>query len=348
MKTRTQQSSHASKLPEGLRSSHAIQLPEGLPEWVQLLPAGQFSGRDGRGPYVTDAQAVLGAFAEWGMPLAIDYEHQSLKAADKTDATPAAGWIQELEARADGIWGRVEWTPRAAQMLQDKEYRYLSPVFHYAPKTGQVVRLIGAGLTNNPNLYLQAAASRQEEDAPMLERLRALFGLTDADEAAVVDHVTAMHQRDQASTAQRAELAKTVGLAADAELPAIAQAVQSRVQAGPDLNRFVPRSQYDEVATALNSLQASVRAQEVEQLVSAAMQAGKIAPATETWAREYCGRDPQGFGQFVDSAPVITAQSHAGNKTDQSGKGTLSEVDLAVCRNMGLDPDTYAKHLEGK
>lgn len=333
------------------QSSHASQLPEGLPEWVQLLPAGRFSGRDGRGPYVNNnLPAVLGAFSAWGMPIAIDYEHQSLTAADKTGATPAAGWIHELEARADGIWGRVEWTPRAAQMLADKEYRYLSPVFHYAAKTGQVLRLIGAGLTNNPNLYLHAAASRQEEDAPMLlDELRALFGLTDADEAAVVAHVTAMHQRDQASTAQRADLAKAVGLAADAELPAIAQAVQSRVQAGPDLNRFVPRSQYDEVATALNSLQASVRGQEVEQLVTAAMQAGKIAPATEAWAREYCARDPRGFKQFVDSAPVITAQSHAGSQTGkQAGGAGLGADDLAVCTRLGLNPEDYAKHMETK
>jgi phage I-like protein len=78
---------------------------------------------------------------------------------------PAAGWIKELKADDSGLWGRVEWTATAREMIGRKEYRYLSPSFLFHPKTRQILRLKGAGLVHNPNLHLTALAS-QETDMP--------------------------------------------------------------------------------------------------------------------------------------------------------------------------------------
>ena len=132
-----------------------------MPEWVELIPAGEFSGRDGRGPYTLDPAAVQSAFADWGMPLAIDYEHQAFNAAENGQPAPAAGWINALDVRAGALWGQVEWTERAAGHVTAREYRFLSPVFDH-DKQGRVLRLLGAGLTNNPNLYLTALNRRGE------------------------------------------------------------------------------------------------------------------------------------------------------------------------------------------
>jgi phage I-like protein len=129
------------------------------PALVQLLPAGTFSGRDGRGPYRLDVQSVLSEFSKWGMPLAIDFEHQAIHAPENGNPAPAAGWISQLESKPDGIWGRVEWTAKSTAMITAKEYRYLSPVFDHT-NDGTVARLTGAGLTNNPNLYLTAISRR--------------------------------------------------------------------------------------------------------------------------------------------------------------------------------------------
>ncbi|MCX8017648.1 MAG: phage protease, partial [Rhodocyclaceae bacterium] len=62
-----------------LRATHtiALELPADAagdgqplaPEWVQLIPAGEFTGRDGRGPYTLDAAAVLAAFERGGIDL---------------------------------------------------------------------------------------------------------------------------------------------------------------------------------------------------------------------------------------------------------------------------------------
>ena len=104
----------------------------GREQAVHVLPAGKFSGRDGRGPYeLVDAPAVIEATrrraGEGRMP--IDYDHAIDLAAPKGLPAPAAGWFKGLQARADGIWALVEWTERAAAMIRAKEYRYLSPVF---------------------------------------------------------------------------------------------------------------------------------------------------------------------------------------------------------------------------
>ena len=84
--------------------------------------------------------------------IAFDYFHDS----DKI----AAGWPKALELRENGneLWAiNVEWTPRARQMLSDKELRYFSPDFAMQwtdPETGEVFQnvLFGGGLTNRPFL----------------------------------------------------------------------------------------------------------------------------------------------------------------------------------------------------
>jgi phage I-like protein len=65
-------------------AAHLTELPAtaSAPESVHLIPGGRFFGRDGRGPYVLDAAAVKRQFDAHGMPLAIDYEHQSIHTAD--------------------------------------------------------------------------------------------------------------------------------------------------------------------------------------------------------------------------------------------------------------------------
>ena len=125
------------------------------PEWVMLIPAGEFSGRDGRGPFrLADAARVIAATEVLGLTagLPIDYDHATDFAAPKGHPAPAAGWIRKLEARGGALWGCVDWTPHGAKAITSREYRYISPVFQYSPD-GAVTRLLRAGLTNNPNLY---------------------------------------------------------------------------------------------------------------------------------------------------------------------------------------------------
>jgi phage I-like protein len=97
-----------------LSINNAIVGSDGTPEWIQLIPAGEFSGRDGRGPYIlADPDEVIentrSLDMEAGLP--IDYDHASEHAATEGSPAPAAGWIVDLAARAGAVWGKKAWKP---------------------------------------------------------------------------------------------------------------------------------------------------------------------------------------------------------------------------------------------
>ena len=72
-----------------------------------------------------------------------------------------------------GLWGRVVWTARASELIGAKEYRYISPVFHYL-KDGSITRLKGAGLVHNPNLELTALAAQEDTMTPEMTFMQSL------------------------------------------------------------------------------------------------------------------------------------------------------------------------------
>lgn len=130
---------------------------------IQLLPAGAFKARDGRpkdvaaGAWFIDGQIarrVIAKVAARAADLVIDYEHQTLNSAENGQPAPAAGWFHALQWREGyGLFATdVRWTDRAQSMISAGEYRYLSPVFSYDQKTGEVLELHHVGLTNFPAL----------------------------------------------------------------------------------------------------------------------------------------------------------------------------------------------------
>jgi phage I-like protein len=218
------------------RAINTVSLAVGeSPQWVQLLPAGTFSGRDGAGPYhLDDPQAVIDATlaAASGADLPIDYDHQTLWSSKNGQPAVASGWIKQYQARPDGVWGLVEWTRAAAGRLADREYRYLSPVFWH-DASGNVIRIEHAALTNVPNLELAAVASRLpiptlggEMDPKLLAALAAALGLP-ADIAAeqLVAHAKNVAARDTATGQILAAMAKSLGLAVTAAPEAVQTAV---------------------------------------------------------------------------------------------------------------------------
>jgi len=64
---------------------------------------------------------------------------------NKSDA-----WIKELVLKNDGIFAKVEWTKKARDYLQNREYRYLSPVVLVRKKDHKASQLHSVALTNTP------------------------------------------------------------------------------------------------------------------------------------------------------------------------------------------------------
>lgn len=303
----------------GERACHAFASslsPEGdasaaPPEWVMLIPAGTFSGRDGRGPYRLDVEAVLKAFEAGGIDLPIDYEHQTLTASDRQGPVPVAGWIKELQAREGALWGRVQWTPKAAELIAAREYRFLSPVFRH-DRTGRILALEGAGLTHYPNLDLEPVAHQKGDSMDLTPIAEALGVEGNADVATLAAHARALKD---AATRQ------------------------------PDPAQWVPMSQHKAVAEELAKLQATVVAEKAEAAVRAAMNAGKLAPAMKDWAISYATKDPEGFAAWAKAAPQILPMY--GEKTAHrvaSNADLLTEEDRIACQLLGMDEADFAAH----
>ena len=168
----------------------SIDLPDSAdaPEWVHLLPSaeGEIQTYDQRGPYkVTDLAAVIAASmqSERGMP--IDENHATDVAMAVGGAAPARGWITELQARADGLWGKVRWTNAGKELMSDRAYRGLSPVFNHTADN-VITRVLRASLTNKPNLM--GLISLNTENFPMnLAAIAKALGLgDDATEEAIL------------------------------------------------------------------------------------------------------------------------------------------------------------------
>ena len=90
----------------------------------------------------------------------IDYDHSIETAAGNGEAVPAAGWIKSIDDAPDRegiLWGSVQWTPKAARMIEAGEYKYISPVIDpnvRDNKNGDAKgwTLTSAALTNQPAL----------------------------------------------------------------------------------------------------------------------------------------------------------------------------------------------------
>jgi len=321
--------------------ARVLELPTEPPEWVDLLPAGVVEARDGRRWTVADAEAVAAASRTRAgtTDLAIDYEHQSHKSDGEA---PAAAWIKEIRVENGMIRGRVEWTENAAARLRAREYRYLSPTFLFDAETGRVKVVTGAGLTNNPALDLPALATdRHGRKEPMndeqLNALREALGLAaDADAPAILAAVAAAVAGNQAL----AKVAEKVGLAEDAS----GDDVLAAAHRAPAAGEFVPRSEFDAVANRLRDVETSSAEEKATAAVDAAVEAGKVTPAQRDWALAYAKADPEGFGSYVEATPAIVRPGRTGTGAPGTGgdpDAALTDDELAVCRAMGVSADDY-------
>lgn len=178
-------------------------------QWVLLLRSGVNAARDGRMFSVPDVGAVTLASRRYAgaTDIVVDFEHQTDLARTNGQPAPAAGWIKELVVRGGAIWARIEWTARAAAMIEAREYRYVSPTLRLDPGTGKVLSVIRAALTNHPALDLIALATAQNGSDRMIVPRSILDALelpADTDEAAVVAAIEALRDAAQGTTAQAA------------------------------------------------------------------------------------------------------------------------------------------------
>lgn len=371
-------------LASAVISAHVAELSADAADgvWIQLIPAGTFSGRDGRGPYHAGDQASLQRVAELtrsyhgAAEIVFDYEHQTLKAPENGKPAPASGWIKEVEARTDGLFGRVEWTAAAAAAIRAREYRYLSPVFFH-DKDGNVLALQNVALTNAPNLNLAEVSAHsvfhQTHKEDPMKRVLAALGLAEGaseDDAliAINSYLTSSTAiaaaagltRDakseailtavQSAFADRKKIAIAVGKPETASADEIVSAISSAHTAGAvDPTKYVPIAQVQAMQASLKAIETQLGEDKATEAVESAIREGKLAPALKEWGLSMHRADAAKFDEFVGKAPVLTALQRTATAKDPGNGGgeQLDDAELAVMRQMGLSQEQMLQAKKG-
>ena len=76
---------------------------------------------------------------------------------------PAAGWIKHFVLKDDGFYRAMDWTKRAAEYLENKEYRYISPVINIRKEDRKVMELHSDALTNTPAIDTMEAIANSDK-----------------------------------------------------------------------------------------------------------------------------------------------------------------------------------------
>lgn len=321
----------------------------GVPEEIKILPMGHVSTQ--KGDFIVDDESfevMRKRFKERRIDIVIDYEHQTLENVQ----APAGGWIKELKKGEDSIIAKVEWTPKAAEYLKNKEYRYLSPVVLIRKRDKRAVVLHSVALTNTPaidGMYPLVNSvdiedyddSKEGGQAMELSKLIKLLGLPEGATEAEVESALASLQAAKESTKEAepaGEATETVanstilsllGLKEDAKTEDVTASIMA-LKAGD------AKTQED-----IKALKEQIAKKEASELVEKALKEGKIPAAQKEWAEGYALKDMEGFKQFIDKAPAVVPMGNVETK-DAPDKG--SSVDPMILKNLGISAEDIEKY----
>lgn len=305
---------------------------------IQLLPYGNVKSK--KGDMLVDETAIkliMESFAKEKNDAVVDYEHQTLKDV----IAPAAGWIKELlDKGREGLWAVVDWTAKAKGFIENKEYRYISPVVFVRQSDRRPILFHSAGLTNTPAIdgmepiacKLGSQAPKEENGMEFLKKLAALLGLP---ETATEEEITAAVNKllQSGQIVANKEILTLLGLSEGAKL----DETKGAIIALKNPSGYVKVEEF-------KILQDKLATRDRDELVQTALKSGKVAPAQKAWAEEYALKDPAGFKAFVEVAPVVVpvGQEVAGGADTKPL--VTDETQLSINKSLGISDEDYKKY----
>ncbi|WP_084524425.1 phage protease [Lutispora thermophila] len=260
-----------------LMISNSIDL-KGVPNEIKILPLGLVKSQ--KGDFYVDKSSynlISQNFISRKIDLVIDYEHQTLKDVQ----APAGGWIKSLILKNDGIYAKVEWTPKAIEYLRNKEYRYLSPVVLVNKGNKKAVALHSVALTNTPAIDGMEAIINSLDNN--------IKGAENMDISGKEENKKTVEQSANIQDELQA-IIKELGLKPDSELQEILEAIQAL------------KNSKTESEIIVNKLKAEKIRNESDELVQIALSIGQISEEQKEWAVSRCMEDIDGFRMFVNGA----------------------------------------------
>lgn len=263
------------------------------PEWIKVAPRGPTVCRDAR-RFTFDPEALVSSFNEHRVDLPIDLDHATVHKAPKGEAAPAHGWVKELQARSDGIYGRTEWLPGGKAILDAKTHRYVSPAFPFdgagnATWLHSVALVAAPALSNMPAL----ASAQHQHQEPSMKGIATAVGLQEgASETAILSAISAGFVKKEVHDETLAKLSAST--------------------------------------TELATLKADLRKGEIDRALEEALKAKKIVPAEREHYAKLCATD-DGFTTVKGLLGAMTPKiGGSGLDTRQAETGGGAEKDAAT------------------
>jgi phage I-like protein len=190
----------------------------------------------------------------------------------------------------------------------------------YSPKERALITSRLRALARAQGVEITDAA---KEKAGMFEELKTWWGLTPEAEAEQL--------RDQVQTWRR-NLVGALELPEEASASQVLGAVAAlKARAG----------RLTALTKELEGLKRHLAAETARLLVEEALRAGKISPAQQAWALEYCRQDPEGFQTYVAMGPQLVPVGLELKLVSQPGEPALSPEEIALCRQLHISPSEY-------
>ncbi len=140
--------------------------------WVQILPKGkEIQGKDGRTFINEGSDKLASQFNQEKREIPIDIAHAG-EVSDLGKEPPAIGWICKMEAREEELWAQIQWRKEGLALLQDKQYKYISPAL--VVKDGKIKEISSIGITNHPNLIMKSLNSKSKDKQDVLFLAKAM------------------------------------------------------------------------------------------------------------------------------------------------------------------------------
>lgn len=323
---------------------------QGSPEEVKILPMGHVISR--KGDFDVDEESfrlMKETFLSRGIDIVIDYEHQTLQDVQ----APAGGWIKDLYLKDGAIVAKVEWTPQAKKYLENKEYRYLSPVVLVRKDDGKAIVLHSVALTNTPAIdgmfpiinSINISDYEGGNSMDILKQLAALLGIgEDATEEQVMEALKATLADakklkeekvpgEEEKVVANKVICELLGLKAGAKTEEVAAAIMALSQKPGTVSE-----------TEFKELKEKLEKRDADEAVMKALKAGKLTPAQKDWATQYALKDPEGFSSFVEKAPQGVPMGELDIETKANKEERIDDATMLICKNLGISEEDLKKY----
>jgi len=286
------------------------------------------------------------ALGKLGRDIPIDFRHESFF---RKNAEPAGRLTAgSVRIAPDGLRGTVEWSPKAAELIRARQYRYLSPVFAYNPAHSangnlHIERILGLGLTNHPNIPAMKPLFNQihmeEKMDEFLVRLKKVLSLPEeADIGALSEAVFAKLGEIEPLRKAVAAVGAALGLPEPASPEDVATAAEEKLTSLPNTGSLPTLEEWKALSDELDAM----KGREVARQIGEAVSAGKLLPAQREWALAYAASDPSGFANFLaNSRPVVAMGELVDDARPASGNSPLDPAQEKINSLLGISRELH-------